>query len=64
MELRAITKPNFMIEKTMQIVCALKGFKNLNWNTAKETLGKQSFKVELMQLNVATLKSHDVLRAQ
>jgi len=48
MELRAITKPNFMIDKTLQIVCALKGFKNLNWNTAREALGKQAFKVELL----------------
>jgi hypothetical protein len=27
MELRAISKPHPMIEKTMQIVCALRGYK-------------------------------------
>jgi len=47
MELRAIAKPNQLIEKTMQIVCALRGYKNLNWATARELLGKASFKVEL-----------------
>jgi hypothetical protein len=47
-ELRAISKPHAMIEKTMMIVLALRGYKNLNWNTAKELLSRPSFKVELM----------------
>jgi hypothetical protein len=47
MELRAISKPNPIIEKTMQIVLALKGYKNLNWATAKEFLGRKSLKIEL-----------------
>jgi hypothetical protein len=48
MELRAISQPHPMIEKTMQIVCALRGYKQLNWNTAKELLGRPSLKVELL----------------
>ena len=46
-ELRAISKPHPMIEKTMMIVCALRGYKNLNWNTAKDLLSRPNFKVEL-----------------
>jgi hypothetical protein len=52
-----------MIEKTMQIVCCLKGFKHLNWNTAKELLSRQSLKVELMTTTPKTLKAVDVLKA-
>ena len=47
LELRAVSKPHQLVEKTLQIVCALKGFKNLGWATARELLGKQSLKVEL-----------------
>lgn len=47
MELRAISKPNPIVEKTMQIILSLKGFKNLNWATAKEFLGRKSLKIEL-----------------
>ena len=64
MELRAISKPSPMVEKTMQIVCALRGFKNLNWATARDFLGKTSLKVELKQTNTKTVKSVDVHRAQ
>ena len=62
-ELRSISKPHPMIEKTMQIVCCLKGFKHLNWNTAKELLSRQSLKVELMTTTPKTLKAVDVLKA-
>lgn len=51
MELRSISKPHVLVEKTMQIVCALRGFKNLNWANARELLGKASLKVELKQSN-------------
>lgn len=47
-ELRSMTKPDILIEKTLQIITALRGFKNNNWNTAKEMLGKHSFKIDLM----------------
>lgn len=48
MELRAISKPHPMLETCLQIVLALRGYKQLNWNTAKEFLQKPSLKVELM----------------
>ena len=64
MELRQIAKPHPLIEKTMQIVCALRGFKNLNWSTARDFLAKNSLKVELKQINSESIKSEDVLRAQ
>jgi hypothetical protein len=64
MELRSISKAHPMIEKTMQIVCALRGFKQLNWNTAKELLGRPSLKVELQAATPKTMKGADVLRAQ
>ena len=48
----------------MQVVVALKGYKNVNWNTAKEMLGKPSFKIDLMQMTPKTLRSSDVLAAQ
>ena len=64
MELRAISKPSPMVEKTMQIVCALRGFKNLGWATARDFLGKTSLKIELKQTNSKTLKSVDVFRSQ
>jgi len=47
MELRAIAKPSALVEQTMRIVCALRGFKNLNWSTARDFLGKTSLKIEL-----------------
>lgn len=51
MELRSISKPHMLIEKTMQIVMALRGFKNLNWANARDLLGRPSLKVELKQCN-------------
>lgn len=48
----------------MQIVCALRGFKNLNWSTARDFLSKNSLKVELKQITSESVKSDDVLRAQ
>ena len=48
LELRSTSKPNPLVEKTLNIVIALRGFKHVNWNTAKEALGKPSFKVDLM----------------
>jgi len=47
MELKAISKPHHLVEKVMQIICALRGFKQNNWNTAKEMIGRNSFKIEL-----------------
>lgn len=46
-ELRAIAKPHPLIEKTLQIICAIRGFKNLSWATARDLLGRNSMKVEL-----------------
>ena len=43
---------------------ALRGFKHNNWNTAKEILGKHSFKIDLMQLSPKTLRPANVLAAQ
>lgn len=64
MELRSISKPHALIEKTMQIVTALRGFKNLNWANARDLLGKPSLKVDLKQSNYSNLKAEDVYRAQ
>ena len=64
LEIRSMTKPNILVEKTLQIVTALRGFKHINWNTAKEMLGKASFKVDLMQLNPKVLRPANVLQAQ
>jgi hypothetical protein len=47
MELRSISKPHVLIEKTMQIITALRGFKNLNWANARDLLGRPSLKVDL-----------------
>ena len=52
-----------MVEKCMQVVCALRGYKQLNWNTAKELLSKPSIKVELLQTTPDVLKPADVLKA-
>ena len=46
-ELRQVSKPHPLVEKSLQIVCALRGFKNLTWATARDILGRGSFKVEL-----------------
>ena len=64
MELKAMSKPHPLVEKVLQIVCALKGFKQNNWNTAKEMISKSSFKIELQQINPKTLRPTEVLRAQ
>ena len=63
-ELRSMTKPDILVEKTLQIVTALRGFKHNNWNTAKEMLGKHSFKIDLMQISPKTLRPANVLQAQ
>jgi hypothetical protein len=64
LELRSLSKPNILIEKTLRVVTALRGFKDINWNTAKEMLGKQSFKIDLMQLTPKTMRAANVLQAQ
>ena len=64
LELRSMTKPNNLVEKTLQIVIALRGFKLINWNTAKEMLGKPSFKIDLQQLSPRVMRPADVLQAQ
>ena len=63
-ELRQQAKPHYLIEKTMQLVCTLKGFKTYNWSIAKEMIQRPQFKPELMQLRPKTLRAQDVLRAQ
>lgn len=47
-ELKSMAKPDILVEKTLQIVTALRGFKQNNWNTAREMIGKHSFKIDLM----------------
>ena len=64
LELRSLTKPNILVEKTLRVVTALRGYKDINWNTAKEMLGKPSFKIDLMQLNPKTMRAANVLQAQ
>ena len=62
-ELRQQAKPHYLIEKTMQLVGTLKGFKSYNWSVAKEMLMRPQFKAELMQMRPQTLRGADVLRA-
>ena len=70
LEMRSMSKPNALVDTTMQIVCALKGFKNLNWATAREFLSKPSIKIELKGASVGhnghmgSLRPENVLRAQ
>ena len=61
LELKSMTKPNILVEKTLAVVTALRGFKHINWNTSKEMLGKNSFKIDLMQLNPQTMRPTNVL---
>lgn len=37
-ELRQFAKPHYLVEKALQVVCTLKGFKIFNWSLAKELL--------------------------
>ena len=62
-ELRAISKPHPLVDKTMQIVCALRGYKNINWATSRDFLGRASMKVELKQINPPNQRGEDVLKA-
>jgi hypothetical protein len=57
LELKSMSKPHLLVEKTLSIICALRGMKQLNWNSAKELIGRSSFKVEQMQVNAKTMKS-------
>ncbi len=65
-----MAKPNILVEVTMRIVCALRGFKTLTWATARDFLGKPSLIIELKQASVSkgghlgSLKAEYVLRAQ
>lgn len=47
MEIRSIAAPHALIEKTMQIVLALRGYKALTWANARDILGRPSLVVEL-----------------
>lgn len=64
LELKSMSKPHPLVEKTLSIVAAIRGFKQLNWNTSKEMISRQSFKMELMQVDFKTLRPTEVLRAQ
>lgn len=64
LELRALSKPHALVEKVLTIICALRGFKNLSWATARDLLGRPSFKVELKQMTPNTLRAEDVFKAQ
>ena len=59
-----MAKPHPLVEKTLSIVVALRGFKNVNWNTAKEMVGKASFKIDLQQITPKTIRPNDILQAQ
>ena len=61
LELRSMTKPNILVEKVMQMITSLRGFRHISWNTAKEMLGKQSFKIDLIQLNPKNIRPASVL---
>eukprot|EP00347_Sterkiella_histriomuscorum_P020945 403335852 len=65
-ELKQFSKPHPLVEKTLQIVCAIRGFKNFQWSTAREIIGKPQFKMELMQTKPKStnLRPQDLLRAQ
>jgi len=39
-ELKSYTRPHPLVEKTLLLVCALKGYSNANWNLAKDLIGK------------------------
>jgi hypothetical protein len=68
MEMKQLSKPNPLVEKTLQIVCALKGFKSLAWVTARDFISKPSFKVELQQTSLKNngncRRGEDVYAAQ
>lgn len=62
-ELKQFAKPHYLVEKTMQIVCTLRGFKSYNWSIAKELLARPQFKAELLQTRPRNVRAHDILRA-
>jgi len=64
LELKSMAKPHPLVEKTLSIVSAIRGFKQLNWNTSKEMISRQSFKMELMQCDFKALRPTEILRAQ
>jgi hypothetical protein len=39
-ELRSMPKPHHLVEKTLQLVLILRGFKQFSWSLAKEMLNK------------------------
>jgi hypothetical protein len=61
--MKSMIKPNPMIEKTISIICALKGYKSTSWTTARDFLARPSAKAELMECSPSTLRAEDVLRA-
>lgn len=63
-ELRIVSKPDPLVERTLRVVSALKGFKYTGWNSAQEMLGKPSLKLDLMQLNPKNMRPLNVRNAQ
>jgi len=63
MEIKSIAAPHPLIEKTMQIVLALRGYKALSWANSRDLLGRTSLVAELRGTDYKHLKSEDVLRA-
>ena len=57
MELKAFAKPHPLVEKTLQVVCALRGFKNFQWQLAKELVGRPQFKMELIQTKPRAMRA-------
>jgi hypothetical protein len=52
-----MVKPQFLIEKVLNMVCILKGCIAPSWILAREILSSMTFKIELVLLDATKIKT-------
>jgi len=59
-ELKSAVRPHPLIEKTLNMICMLKGIIAPNWQVAKDLMNVMTFKMELMLFDISSIKMSDV----
>jgi len=55
-----MVKPQFLVEKVLNMVCLLKGCIAPSWILAREILSSMTFKIELVLLDATKIKTSQV----
>lgn len=55
-ELKNQVKPHLLVEKVLNMVCILRGCIAPNWTVAREMMSSMTFKMELMLMDVCSIR--------